>query len=472
METVIQFLNSIIEFIGDDTRQGALTLIGSIIAAVIMGGWVFWKEKKKKSPEIYKNNLDNNFEKVPNSSGNITLTIEEYDRRLRQREEELIDKIHNSAGAERETLLAEKEELAGRLENIQSSYESAVSKIRELEGALSKAGEDINEKRIASAMTALQNGDSTLALEIFNEVESALEPALKRAAESAYGKGLIAEERVDWRDAANHFQRSVSFYPTELNLYQAGIYLWRAGFYLPAVFANRQHIELIEKRCGRKSAEYAGALNNLAAQLYELREVDEAIDTFEESLAIQRSLGAASSMDYACGLANLANVYVMEEKIETAERLLRQALEIAKVAPDCDAERLVSIKNALAETLRYSEKFEESEDLFKKVINEDLERFGPEHPYHARDLHFYSKLLRDVQRYDEAKGLLYTAIRIARKSMGEHHPNTFAIANHFAWILRATEATEEDEKMLRDLEAVFGSEIGVDDTESSTPSFS
>ena len=125
------------------------------------------------------------------------------------------------------------------------------------------------------------------------------------------------------------------------------------------------------------------------------------------------------------------------------------------------------MKNGLAEALRFSGNFEESETLFKQVICEDLEEFGSDHPHHARDLHFYSKLLRDMKRYDEAKSLLYTAIRIARRVMGEHHPNTFAIADHFAWILRTTEPSEDDLKMLRDLEGIFGFEIGLNDDECS-----
>lgn len=465
MDWVVQFVNGLIDFVGDETRQGALALIGSALAAIVLGVWYFWKERRgsqfKQEQEIEDGDL--------RSSGKIMLTIEEYDRRLRVREGEITKEIVRAAGLERKALEAQKNDLVSKIENIEVSYQDAISKIRALEIELSKAATDIGERRLSVAMKALHSGDYSLASDIFEEVERDLEPTLKRAAQSAYGKGLIAEARIDWFGAAEHFQRSVSLYPTEINLHKAGLFLWRAGLYPHAVAASEQLLKLIEERCGQHSADYAGATNNLAAQLYELREVDEAISKFEESLRIQGSLGMQDSIEYASGIFNLGNIYISQGKIETAERLYRQAMDIAVKAADCDAERLATMKNALAEALRIKGDYEESERLFKVVIKEDLDIHGENHPHYARDLHFYSRLLRDIGRYDEAKLVLIDAVKIARATMGEHHPNTYAIASNLAWVIRMSNGSEEGKITLRDLQEVFGDDVGLDDENSPPP---
>ena len=70
-----------------------------------------------------------------------------------------------------------------------------------------------------------------------------------------------------------------------------------------------------------------------------------------------------------------------------------------------------------------------------------------------------------MERYDEAKSLLYQAIDISRRRLGEHHPNTFHIADYFAWILKKSGEGEKDSKMLADLQEIFGDEIGLHDEE-------
>ncbi|GJL89795.1 MAG: hypothetical protein DHS20C03_35040 [Minwuia thermotolerans] len=463
MDWIAEQLDALIVYIGDETRQGALALIGSTVAAIIAGGWFLLKARKPPKAEENSKNKGKTEKETTNSAGTISLTIEEYDRRLREREETLRTQIESAVGIEKNSLEAQRKELNDRLSNIESAYGEAKSKIRQLENALAMAGDDVSEQRLSAAMEALNKGDTSVAAKLFDEIEEAQEHALLRAAQAAYGKGLIAEEKIDWQEAARNFYKSMSLYKSEDTLYKAGLYLWRSGYHIPAAQANHELLELIENRCGRKSADYAGAINNLAAQLYELGHTEEAIEKFEKSLAIEREIGRGDTINYACTTANLANAYIWDRKIVTAERLHREAISIAENAVGKNDERYISILNGLAETLRLRKKYDESEELFKRAIELDLETYGNDHPFHARNLHFYSKLLRDMNRFDDAKKSLYKAIPIARRKMGEHHPNTIAIADHFAWLIRHSESNDKDQIMLQDLECVYGEFIGTQD---------
>lgn len=456
MDWFIQNLEELISFIGGNTRQGALTLIVGVVTSLLVAIGYIWK--------IYRNKIKKNSEyDQTRSAGNITLTIEEYDRRLRDRESELSKLVLKSEGSERQALEAQKSELEARIVNIEPAYQESLLKIKILEKALSDAGTDVGDEKIVAAVSALETGDTSLAEKVFIEVQRDQEDSLRRASQAAYGLGIIAEERIDWLEAAKHFQTSVAFYQSEQGLQKASQYLWKAGLYYPALSVSSELLKMIKTRCGKLSVDFSVANNMFAAQLYELGRGEEAIEQFNISLDIMRSLNKEDTMDYAANLANLANVYVYEKKYNSAERLHRKAIEIAEKVGERKNETFISMLNGLAEDLRLLERYEESEKYFKEVIELDLELFDSEHPAHARDLHFYSKLLRNMERYDEAKSLLYRSIDIARKKLGEYHPNTHAIADHFAWILKCHGAGEKDAKMLAELQEVFGDEIGSDE---------
>tara|TARA_R110002124_G_scaffold105416_4_gene256231 strand:- start:184 stop:1752 length:1569 start_codon:yes stop_codon:yes gene_type:complete len=465
MDWIVGILDQLVAFLGDQTRQGAFKIIGSVFAAIVVGivFLVKWREGNRGGgwghPAVVLS------PRSPRSSGEITLTIEEYDRRLRKQEEGLDKQIREAVGKERQALEAQKEELVARLANIETSYENAVAQIRQLEEALTVAGEDISDQRLEAAMEALNAGDSALAENLFDEIEEAQAPALERAAKAAFGKGIIAEERVDWPAAAKNFQRSVSLFQAEPNLHKASVYLWRSGLYGASIQVGNQLLAKIEERTGRMSAEFASAMNNIAGQFYELGEVDEAIEKFDESINIQRSLGLDHTAEFACSLAGLANIYIKLGKFEPAERLHRQALSIVESEVGREDDRYAAILNGIAETLRLQGRFHEAEVAFKDVIELDKKLVGVEHPFYARDLHFYSKLLRQTERFEEAKELLCKAIEISRNKVGEHHPNTYAIADSLAWILRRMVSNADNLKWLADLEGVFGDDIGTIDDE-------
>lgn len=258
MDWLIQQLDTLISFIGDETRQGALALIGGTITAVSAAIWYVWNSRRKKAGGSKLHSPESAKPSVLNSAGAITLTIEEYDRRLRDRENELSKQILKTAGSQRKALMAQKAELQARLSNIEPAYHDALEKIRKLEEALSRAGQDVSGERLSAAVAALEKGDSTLAEEIFIEVLQDQEPALKRASQAAYGRGLIAEERVDWLEAARQFQKSVSLYKSEPGLYKANVYLWKAGLYHPAIGASLELLDMIKARCGEQSLDFAG----------------------------------------------------------------------------------------------------------------------------------------------------------------------------------------------------------------------
>jgi hypothetical protein len=63
-------------------------------------------------------------------------------------------------------------------------------------------------ERLTAAADAMRRFDFTIADAIFAEAEALEGDALKRAADAAYARGLIAEQDARMTDAAAHFARA------------------------------------------------------------------------------------------------------------------------------------------------------------------------------------------------------------------------------------------------------------------------
>ncbi len=456
MDWILEQFEALISFVGDETRQGAFAIIGACIASII-GAAVFTIRnlaKRKKKVVSQKGSV-----------GRISLTIEEYDRRLRVREAEVSNQILQTSGLERQALEAQKGELIARLSNIEAAYSEAISKIKQLENTLCSVGYDANNKIIMDAIAAIQDGDTSKAEAILVDLQKQQEPVLDRAAQIAFGLGLIAEERVDWAGAANHYQRSYILSKHDAALHKASIYLHKIGAYEAAAQATMELLALTKERSGEQNIEFAMLTNNLAAQLYDMGHVDEAISRLKNSLKIQEELKLNNTMDYAGSLANLANMHILKDEPIFAEPLQRKALELIEANVGQKDERYVTILNSLAENLRIQKKYDEAERLFKLVLETDLALFGDQHPHYARDLHFYAKLLIKTKRLEAAKQTLHTAIEIIRHKLPPTHPNAFHVADLLASVLKKYANTDLDRDVLERLRKIFGDDIGSYDEE-------
>lgn len=141
--------------------------------------------------------------------------VEELKRReaeLKAEHAEKVALVERANDAEKRALTGEIEglnariaELEARLADPEAAYAEYRWRIAELEALLENATVEIGGNRIAAAKAAMAKGDYSEAEEIFAEVQAQEKPAVRRAAEAAFGLGLIAEEEVRWRDAAAQF---------------------------------------------------------------------------------------------------------------------------------------------------------------------------------------------------------------------------------------------------------------------------
>lgn len=434
MDWLLNQFEHLIAFVGDDTRQGALTIIGGSIAAFCLAGWAIFRHLREKSPEQSAEQISS-----------LKVSLEDYHKHLSTQLAELTSEIGRSTDGEKYHLLQRKEELERRLSDIEASYAEASKKADELEVALLKATENISTSRIDSALTDIHQGKLDEAAEVLGSVVSDLQPYLERAAVAAYGLGLIAEERADWEQAAKQYTISLGYYEGESNLHKAMMYLMRSGNFSTAVTVGEKLVDFSTKKYGRINSNTAGHINNLAASVYECGKADEAISLLQESLDIKRALGEHADGDYAASITNLANMHVIQGKFAIAEKLQRDALAIVLEMDPPNRSYKATMTNGLAECLRLNKKFEESEKLFRENIEECIDEFGKDSAEYARCLNFLAKVFIETDRTQEAIDLWKESFSLSQKHNGLYHPYSIAIADNLLHAIKDRENTEDVE---------------------------
>jgi len=437
------------------TSTEGIALLGVVIAFL---GWItglfkwLWEQGKKPAPVVVKQETIR-----PGSDGTVTLTLEAYEARLRERGDEIAALIRDATGEERDQLIAAKSDLELRLADIDTAYAEAKTKITELEATLARFGNEIGGDRLAEARTALEAGDLSKADEIFAEVQAREEIAVQRAAEAAFGQGQIAEEHIRWADAAAHYARAAGLDPSYGALFKAREFAWRAGDHARAAGFGADLIRAAREEFGDESANLATALNEHAQTLHALGRYAEAEPLFRQALEIGAKTIGTEHPDCAAYLNNLASLLWDMGRHDEAEPLFRQALEIGEKFSGTEHPTYAIRLNNLALLLQDMGRRDEAEPLFRQALEIDAKFSGTAHPGYANHLNNLAMLLGETGRVDEARELHAQKHEIEKRTLGIEHPQTLKGAANYASLLRAH---FPHNPALAELEAAFGPDIG------------
>ena len=315
------------------------------------------------------------------------LTVPEFIRLRREMKEELEAELRAASEAEKQELAAKIAELESQLADPDKAFAEALERIKHLESLLERAGNEIGGDRLAQARAALDQGDLSVADEIFAEIEAREAMAVANAANAAYGRGEIAEAEIRWHDAYDHYKRAAGLSDEDTHLVAYARMTWRLHKSEEGIVAYERLAEAAKEAHGVQSAEYATQINNLAGVVRAQGRYEEAERLYREALEIGRATIGARHPSYATHLNNLALVVEAQGRYEEAEALYREALEIDRATigerhPDY-ATRLIN----LASVVQAQGRVEEAEGLYREALEIFEATLPDDHPTitHVRD---------------------------------------------------------------------------------------
>lgn len=285
----------------------------------------------------------------------------------------------------------------------------------------------LGENRIHSALEAFKDLHYAEIDELLAESE---ERGILLAAQSAYGRGLVAEDAVRWGDASTHYANAARLDPGFDNLFKAREYAWRAGQYA-AAHRHGEALLAVARQDGTEE-QVATAINEHAGTVQAQGRYAEAEELFREALEIDRATIGEVHPGYAIDLNNLAGAVRAQGRYAEAERLYREALEITRdVVGEGHPSYAIRLNN-LAVVVQAQGRSAEAEGLYREALEIDRATIGEGHPDYAIDLNNLAGILVEQGKPEAARPLYEQALEIFRATLPPDHPHIGMVEGHIA----------------------------------------
>ena len=420
MDQIIEYGNAIWSWFGvadNQNRAEAIAAVAAVVltvsAAVGTGLWYVVRlcMPKGKNPDAVLRNS------IP--TGEV-LSMDQHLTILEKREERMRDKLAIEHEGDKARLLDQIDELRRQIESPEDSLKEARTRNAALEALLERSGNDIGADRLAEAREALEQGDYSIADDIFAEIEARREMEVQEAARAAFGRGEIAEAEVRWADAAKHYTRASRLHPGFETLFKAVEFAQLSGDYEGAQRLSGDLLAVAQSNPDK--GKLAKALDRQATVSWRKGCFEKADADFRQALTWAEKVTGVESSEYEQILNNLGINLKAQERYAEAEEILRRALGICgKTAGKESPEYGIRLSN-LALILKEQGKYAEAEKLMLEAIAVHEKSLGKKHPTYSTDLANLAGIYDAEGRFFEAKGIYLQVLELDLLSIGNLHP--------------------------------------------------
>ncbi len=259
-------------------NRATVGLIGSGIAAIMVGAWALYLHLSKPPTPEFKQPLSGivaGRDVVAGRDINIinqNYPLEQFEKLLKERNKDILDKIAQADPEQRALFNKELAAIKAKYDNLQKAYEEQKARLAEASKAIEDFKRDFPPEQLQRARKALAQGDVGAAEGLFRRaLEKGTEQAEKgnkQAAEAAYHLGMLAESRIDYGQADKYYRQAVQLQPDNSRyLNAAGLLSYTLGRYQEGEKFLQLALELREKSLNPEHPDVAQSLNNLA-ELY------------------------------------------------------------------------------------------------------------------------------------------------------------------------------------------------------------
>ena len=221
------------------------------------------------------------------------------------------------------------------------------------------------------------------------------------------------------------------------------------GLFDEAIEHMTRAVERSRTAHGDRSDEVARRLTQLSGVYRSEREWDPAITHAQEALEIRRATLDRADPGLVESVLALARARIGLGQPDSAEPLLREAIDVMRRDPTAD-ERLYALALIdLAQARRVQEAYEEAARLYEEAIPK-LRALNAGRSELIVPINNHAFLLRTMGDYVEAEALYREALEISAEVYGRGHPGTLMVANNLASVLHEQDDADGVAAVLRD----------------------
>jgi serine/threonine protein kinase/tetratricopeptide (TPR) repeat protein len=187
---------------------------------------------------------------------------------------------------------------------------------------------------------------------------------------------------------------------------------------------EKQALELLRKDFGRSNPNdpnLATGINNLGLIVSAEGRVNEAEGLCQQALDMRRKI-PGDDLEVAASLDDLALILRKQKQLSKAELLAREALAIRRKVLGDDHPAVAASLDDLASVLQDEKQWNEANKAYDEALEIQERRYGPEHPQIATTLNNLALLLLDEGKLTDAEQTMRRALAMREKLLGEQHP--------------------------------------------------
>jgi tetratricopeptide (TPR) repeat protein len=239
-----------------------------------------------------------------------------------------------------------------------------------------------------------------------------------------------------------------------------GLYLRRHGVFGAAELLLRDAVLVSERLHGRRSAETAVPLANLAAVLHDRGDYAQAEPAYREAVEMIDPVLGANHPLVPTLLHNFANLLRDTDRQEEARSVAEKAIARGLAEGGLnDAGALIRLNN-LGNLCGHAGRKAAAEDYYRRAIDVGRQVLGPRHPDIARPLNNLGNLLRQTGRYTEAEQLYRVAATTAQEAFGHDHQHVGRSLHNLAISAQMQRQYEKAAQLFREAIAILSKSLG------------
>lgn len=147
----------------------------------------------------------------------------------------------------------------------------------------------------------------------------------------------------------------------------------------------------------------SGAHARLAESYYDQGNYSEALSLYEKILAVREQELGESDNELVADLANVVRVLCVQNRLDNAESYVRRMIGILEMSQPEDVQKLAETLNTLSQIYFQQKKFEQCQPVLDRAVRLKQQVLGEDHVDMADYYRDYARLLRNLNRPEEAE---------------------------------------------------------------------